>query len=492
MPRDDDASSDHRTTGLRRGDPPLGVSRGPFGQTRHVIETADGKRVNLLPDFEDVLGIVDPASTDLASRPSKPHPDPERAFASLLDGVTPDVQKAPWKASFDDYFAARAALAEVPTALAGMWLHPLADGTYKLVDKIPKEIRRPFDRALGILLDTVVSLPSYALGLLPMGSGDRPRSKDLGLKSYPQTPGGCGETMVASWLKSRGVPVALGELDTQTPFFGGFNLLEDAALRDAGYSLVSGPGTLEDVKTYLAHGYPVMATIGWPGGGGHYVVISGYDDDAGTLRVDNYYADGDAQDVSYEAFSSHWKRHANVMWVAMPQRDGRLDVLRAKGKLSREAEVQEGLSISDIWVNERLEFFVEVAYRYKGTKDDLTLRLNVVQAQGHHTFGDAVGGSLTYTHHFSEDVSVTVHAEKLAGAGPIDDASARSVLENVALYAGVRTKELRVRAGWERGAFQASLELELNHRLASLNAGARVNVDLDGNVSVFLGLQGSF
>ncbi|MGC9318836.1 MAG: fumarylacetoacetate hydrolase family protein, partial [Armatimonadota bacterium] len=105
-------------------------------------------------------------------------------------------------------------------------------------------------------------------------------------------------------------------------------------------------------------------------------VVSGYDDASGTLKIDNYTTKGEVDSVSYDRFRADWKRHANLMWVAHPQKDARLDGLRAAGRLSREAEIAEGLSISDIWVNERLEIFIETAYRYRGTKDDLVLRLN--------------------------------------------------------------------------------------------------------------------
>jgi hypothetical protein len=232
------------------------------------------------------------------------------------------VRESPWSASFDDYFRARAAVSEVPTALAGAALRPVADGLYQVVDEIPAPIRRPFDRALGILLDNAVSLPANALTTrIPITTGPLPGAVDLGLPAYPQMQNSCGETMIATWLKAQGVPIALGEVDTQTPFFEGTNLLVDAELRNRGFSLISGPGTMEDLRTYLAHGYPVMVSVGWPNGGGHYAVVTGYDESTRMLTIDSYNADGKVAKVSYDEFAGDWGRHANLMTVAHPQRD---------------------------------------------------------------------------------------------------------------------------------------------------------------------------
>ena len=107
-------------------------------------------------------------------------------------------------------------------------------------------------------------------------------------------------------------------------------------------------------------------------------------------NIDSYNADGKVAKVSYDEFAGDWGRHANLMTVAHPQRDARLGQLRAAGRLSRTPQVQEGLSISDAWVNQRLQFFVETAYRYRGTRDDLTVRLNVTSSQSAHSTGDMV------------------------------------------------------------------------------------------------------
>lgn len=477
-------------------DLPLGANRGGLGDDRLVVETADGRRINLLPSFADAAKNLSAAEAGRGDAPPS-RMDAKEAFEAALAGVPPHVREAPWKARFDEYFRARAALSDVPTALAGMWLKPLADRTYALVDRIPAAVRRPFDRALGILLDTVVSLPGMAveaaLPLAPDGTlGALPGSVDLGIPAYPQLRSSCGETMVATWLKAHGVPIALGEVDTQLPFFSGLNLLEDAELRKRDFSVVSGPGSFDDLKTYLASGYPVMVSIGWADGGGHYALVTGYDDQRKTLKIDNYRVKGTIDDVPYEDFRKNWERHENLMVVAHPQQDGRLQRLRQAGRLSRDAEVAEGLSISDIWVNEQLQLFVELAYRYRGRRDDLTVRLSVDTAEGEYGLADVFGGSIKYTHRFDADTSVTLYAEKLSIKGRHDADSLRSLLENVAVYVGAKHKGLSGRVGWERGAWQAELELDLNGRLGSLDASARVSVTPGGQLAVFLGVNGTF
>jgi peptidoglycan hydrolase-like protein with peptidoglycan-binding domain len=476
--------------------PPLGYSTGPDGMNRLIVETQDGRRINLLPSFADMQAIVGgsgPGRPVTRPQPQPPRRNPEEDFKALMQGVPAGVQAQPWTANFDDYFRARAAVSEVPTALAGAALKPLADGTYKVVDAIPAPIRRPFDRAAGILLDNLVSAPANLLtSRIPIPAGQMPDQVNLNLKPYPQIKNSCGETMIATWLKGQGVPVALGEVDTQMPFFDGSNLLEDAELRNRGFSLISGPGTFDDMKAYLAHGYPVMVSVGWENGGGHYATVTGYDEKTKELIIDSYDADGKVARVPYQKFQEDWARHKNMMMVAHPQRDQRLKALRDAGRLSRKAEVQEGLSLSDIWVTQRMQFFVEAAYRYKGTKDDLTVRMNVTTSEWERGAANALGGSVEYTHKFGPETSVHVYAEKLATKKTPDIENVDDLMKNVALYVGVRHKEFSARAGYDRGAFQAQVQAELNRRLFSMGAEARVNVQPDGNYAVFLGVAGQF
>lgn len=457
---------------------------------------SDGRRVNLLPTRTEMLRWLDSGQLGPTPRGTAPVPPTmrtDRALDALLVGVPSSVREQPWTASFDDYFRARAAVSEVPTALAGMALEPVANGLYRIVDHIPAPIRRPFDRSLGILLDNAVSIPANLLtSRVLVDAGPLPPSAALDLPAYPQIRNSCGETMVATWLKGHGVPIALGEVDTQTSFFEGTNLLEDAELRNRGFSIISGPGTMTDLKTYLAHGYPVMVSIGWPNGGGHYAVVTGYDDASRTLTIDSYNADGAVTRVPYSEFQENWGRHLNLMTVAHPQRDARLSALRQAGRISRTAQIQEGLSLSDIWVTQRLELFVEAAYRYRGTHDDLTVRLNVMTSESRYSTADMFGGSVRYSHRFDDGTRIDFYAERLPIKGPTDGGSLETVLRNTAVYVGAQHGPFGGRAGYERGVFQAQLQAELNRRLFSLGAEARVTVGPDGTFGVFLGAAGRF
>ena len=468
---------------------PRDLGTDALGFRRLVAEGKDGHSVNLLPSFDDV--VTGAEASRMARKVALP--TPEVAAKRLLAGIPAHALDQPWKASFDDYFRARTAIDEVPTAFAGMLLRPVADLAYDIVDAIPEWIRRPFDRAVGLLLDTLMSLPGQLLGShLPDFDEPLPAAHDLGLTPYPQGYNSCGETMIATWLKSRGVPIALSEVDTQVPFALGTNLLEDQELRSRGFSLVSGPGTFSDLKSYLAHGHPVMVNVEWASGGGHYAVVTGYDDEARVLTIASYNADGKVARVPYDAFLADWGRRDNVMVVAHPVRDHRLDALRAAGRLSRDAQVSEGLSISDLWVNLRLELFIELAWRYRSRHDDLIVRLSITSTRGAWERVQALGSSVEYTHSFDDDTSITVRASQLPTYGEAVGPGERALLHNVAVYVSGRYKALAMSAGYERGAFQAAVEAELSSKLAALSAEARVSVEADGNVSVFVGAQGRF
>jgi hypothetical protein len=491
-PRRDDRPADHDDAPPRASPPPpTGASAGaPFTLER------DGRRINLIPTFAELesWGLLDPhpvpQTRTSVTAPSAARPD--EPLDLLLQGVSDDVRREPWAANFDEYFRARAAVSEVPVALAGMALQPVGDKLYRVVDMIPAPIRRPFDRALGILLENAVSLPAMGLtSRLPFDGGPLPASSDLRVPAYPQIDNACGETMVATYLKSRGVPIALGEVDTQIPFYDGSNALEDPELRNRGFSIISGPGTFQDLKTYIAHGYPVMASVGWANGGGHYVVVSGYDDKTNTLSIDNWFADGKVAKVPYGEFQQDWARHLNVMTIAGRERDARLETLRRYGRISRPARVQEGLSISEIWVTERLRFFVEAAYRYRGTRDDLVVRLNYNDSNREYGATGVLGGSVRYAHRFDDGTEINFYAERLTTQGPPPDGLV-NVLKNSAAYVGASHGPFSARAGYDHGAFQAALQAELNRRLGNLGAEARVNVAPDGNYYVFFGATGTF
>ena len=84
------------------------------------------------------------------------------------------------------------------------------------------------------------------------------------------------------------------------------------------------------------------------------------------------------------------------------------------------------------------------------------------------------------------------YAERVAIKSPADSTNLDAVLRSTAVYVGARHGPVSGRAGYERGSFQAQLQAELNRRLYTLGAEARVSVGPDGRYSVFLGATGTF
>ncbi|GMV40205.1 MAG: hypothetical protein AMXMBFR64_19210 [Myxococcales bacterium] len=453
---------------------------------RIVVPGADGAPVDLLPGWGAVLtGEAARRLGDAAREAAKD----QALFDALLHGVPAPWREQPWRANFDDYFQARAAVTELPRMLAGLLLKPVAGAAYRVVDAIPPFVRRPFDRAVGILLDAAVNLPGRLLPHAALDPGALPGDVDLELPAYPQMRNACGETMLATWLKAHGVPVALAEPDTQLSFYTGSGLLQEEELRRRGFSLVSGPGTLDDLRAYLAHGHPVLVEVGWEGGGGHFAVVRGYDDERREVVVDSYLADGQVARVPYDRFHADWERRQRRMTVVWPQRDRRLDALRAAGRVSRDAEIQEGLSISDVWLTRNLEMFLELAWRLRGTRDDLIIRLNLNTSE--RAIEELLGGSIRWTHTLPDDTRLELYLEKVSVKGPGDAESARALLQNLASYLALRTEALSLRLGYERGAFQAEVQAGLDGALAGVGLEARLSVQPDGAWSVFVGLSGS-
>jgi hypothetical protein len=448
-----------------------------------------------------LLGATAFSGVIAAPREAQTQTAPANAPAAAPPTTTTPTRSA----SFDRYVEARAALSELPTAVAGVALRPVADGLYRVVDHIPAAIRRPFERSLSILLENAVSLPANLLtARLPFEAGALPERVAMSLPVYAQMRNSCGETMLAAWLKAQGHPIALGELDTQISFFEGGSLLVDAELRNRGYGVISGPGTLEDVRTYVAHGYPVMVSVGWPSGGGHYAVVTGYDQARGTLRVDGWHADGRVAEVPYAEFAEHWGRHLNLMMVAHPQRDVRLAELRRQGRVSRPDHIAEGLSLSDIWVTQRGELFVEGAYRHRGPRDDVTIRVNVQTPERALDMSERLGGSVSWQRRLGPATVASFYAERVPtrepwarpanGASRTDGEIADYVLGTSAAYVGLAHGPVAARVGWDRGAVQAAVRAEVERPRDGLHvaAEARAAMGPGGFYTVFFGASGRF
>ena len=83
--------------------------------------------------------------------------------------------------------------------------------------------------------------------------------------------------------------------------------LDRALTRTDNFARISnGPASMSELRTQLDAGRPVGARIGWAGGGGHFVTISGcLDDAAGVLEVrDSIYG---TSEIGIAAFRSSYQ-----------------------------------------------------------------------------------------------------------------------------------------------------------------------------------------
>ncbi len=432
--------------------------------------------------------------------------------------------------TIDDFVATRAAFGQLLEAGMARVLRSTATTGYRFIDLLPPSVRRPFDQAFGILLDNAVAIPPEVLTTrLPFAAGELPARASLHLPAFPQQQNSCGETASADVQTGMGIPVALDNVDTQLPFVQGTNLDITRSLRDRGLTVISGPGTLEDLKTYVANGYPVMVSVGWQGGGGHYAVVTGYDDATGNLQINGYrfptgatrQSGGGALDqVSYSEFAADWGRRLNEMLVVHPQRDERLTPLREAGRISRTAEVQEGLSITELWFDRRalwearttsarpaaadqspIDVHLQMGWRARSRNGDLTiLRVGFTTAEianpnNPRTANNNALDPFSWRLDSSQTVGAirfNLHFSRIAQNGPEDSRDLEAVVRNTALTLGLESGGFSASAGYEREQVQARFQYVLNSQLGSLHADARVAVGPNGDFNVFIGATGTF
>lgn len=134
---------------------------------------------------------------------------------------------------------------------------------------------------------------------------------------------------------------------------------------------------------------------------------------------------------------------------------------------------------------------MELAYRLRGTSDDLTIRLNLNTSEEPFGVGDMLGGSVRWLHTFGDGTTLELYLEKLSVKGPEDTRSLEALLRSLAAYVAVRRGDLTIRAGTERGGIQAAVQAGLDGVLAGVGAEARLSVQPDGGWAVFVGLSGS-
>lgn len=420
------------------------------------------------------------------------------AYAALSHSLGDD-------ATLDDLLRAESAFSVVPALLIASAARPATDTLYGVVDRIPDAIRRPFHKALGLLIDSGLALASDAAQSLLDESvrGFAPGSKlpdrvELPVDGYSQLDSSCGETAVATILKAAGEPVFLDDVDTQLPGpFGipgvagvpgvaGYNLQVDREYARRGLTAISLSTDLPRLKQFVASGMPVAVNVGWSNGGGHYAVVSGFDQTKRTLTIQNWHADGKAITVSETDFDVAWARHMRMMSAVSPRRDPRLAKLIAQGELRRPSNVSKGVSLSDFWVDKK-RVYVELAYRYVTADTDATVRVSFnSEGLGWSDTAAAqwLNGSIAVRQRVAAGWHVGFRVNKLSVRG--DGANEWSSLRTTPIAAGLTVEgpgfELSVAT--ERGGVQGSLGVALAKRIADLGLKVNVSVDAEGRCNV--------
>lgn len=399
---------------------------------------------------------------------------------------------------FQDHVSAEAALSLLPAALIGALARPAVDYIYKLIDYIPETLRRPFEKAFGLLIDNGISAVDALATPLVDASVDKfygdgknlPTAFKIPIKAYSQTAYSCGETAAATILKWAGEPISLSDPDTQFPVNGTSGLV-DEELRRRGLTLIAGPGNLTKLKAFLANNCPVMLSIGWQDGSGHLCVASGYDDEKGTLTIVNYDALGGTYEVKYADFEQNWARHLNYMTAVMPRRDARFDELRRAGDLRRPTPIYEGLTLSDFYVNPQSKVYVEGAYRFVTDWTDITVRVSFDQGQA--GWARQLGGAVAIRQKVANGwfLGLTVEKVSLRHRNDQGDDWSHFTTAPIAIQASLQAPGFELRVGEELGGIQASLVADLGKFIAGLGMAVNVSVD-DQGYRVYATLSGTF
>jgi hypothetical protein len=464
--------------------------------------TSDGGRSHTASDGLRVPGASGGHDLQIPGPLAFPQPSPlvsEQNRKSCLGPIYAAIATPPseWSSSFNDQVNAEAAMSLLPAAMIGPAIKPAIDRVYRWLDRIPASVRRPIERDFGLLVDNALSLLDASTSPLvdqtvahfyPDGTG-LPASADLHLQSFPQFKYACAETAAATILKSDGVPVALGDVDTQLSGFDGNSGILDAEFKRRGLTLVSGVGNLTKLKAFVANGYPVMVSIGWQQGGGHAVVVSGYDDAQGQLIIDNWDGAGGSNRVAYRDFLPDWERRANIMTAVVPTRDPRLDALARAGDLRRPDSIAPGISLSDFFVTDDKKVFVEAAYRYVTGATDLTVRVSYNSDAA--TVAQQLNGSIALTQKLADGWTLGIKIIKLSLRRVDDDwQSVRGAPLAVSMSLGGPGFSIAV--GEERGGFQGAFTADLGRFVAGLGLEVNVSVDAHGVWNLFANISGTF
>jgi hypothetical protein len=462
---------------------------------------AGGKPIDLFP--KDVFNAIakeslarDAAAAEAAKRLSFPAASgaaAERAREQYLGPTYAALAGMKTAPGLDDQLQGQAALAALPAAMIGSLAKPLVDKGYSVIDRVPAALRRPLEKNFGLLIDTAMAATSAGSAAFTgattfNGVADGPDRVQLAVPAYGQITMGCGETAAATLLKSAGVPLSLGQVDTQV-ISGGGNLLLEQEFRRNGLSFVNGPGNLDSLQAFVASGYPVMVSIARDGTSDHYATVTGYDKAKGTLTIANYDAQGNTVTVPADKFSAEWAAHANYMTAVVPKRDARIEPLLKAGDVRRRDEVGQGLTLTDFYVTKAGKVFVEGGYRYVSGGTDVTVKVNWNNKE--EELSRQLGGSIAIRQKVADNLHLGLRVEKMSLRGQADDWTSFKTAP-LSAYASVEGKGFEVRAGGERGAFQASVAADLGNVLAGMGVRASATVNPDGTYKVLGGISGTF
>ena len=178
------------------------------------------------------------------------------------------------------------------------------------------------------------------MGVLTMQLHEVPRSQQLaGFEHEYQYPNNCGPATLAIVMRYwgwRGTQATIAQV--LKPQMRDKNVRWDElvyyVLTHAGWldALFRVGGDIGTLERFVSHGFPVIIETGYEldvGWVGHYLVVSGYDRDAGVFTVQDV-TGGPDREVSYEKTFALWEQFNRLYIIVFPA-DKRIEVLRILG-----------------------------------------------------------------------------------------------------------------------------------------------------------------
>lgn len=143
-----------------------------------------------------------------------------------------------------------------------------------------------------------------------------------GVPFFPQETDGCGPAALASLLAYYDQPVELGALTAELvhPALRGTLPLDlEQAARRRGFGVEVASGNLDGLRAAVRAGRPVVALLNLGTAfapRGHFVVVVGFDDARGQLRLHSGLAP--YTEYAYARFLAHWQKTQNWQMALIP------------------------------------------------------------------------------------------------------------------------------------------------------------------------------